>query len=96
MNARVNSIRVVESLVRQASVEEWSENLLLPGFLMSEGGILLIALGNWILLNAMTQRLLVVCGGLLCLLGIVLIPAWLLYRSRVVSESRLSEEAEGS
>lgn len=63
---------------------------------MSESGIMLMALGNWILLNATTQKLLLVSGGLLCLLGIVLIPSWLMYRAQLVSESRLTEGVEGS
>ncbi len=94
MNAQVHSIKAIQSPVSETSDEGWSESLLLAGFLMSETGITLIALGNWILLNAITQKLLLVCGGLLCLLGIVLIPSWLIYRSKVDSESRLTQGVE--
>jgi hypothetical protein len=96
MNAQVHSIKVIQSPIRETSDEGWSESLLLAGFLMSECGIMLIALGNWILLNAITQKLLLVCGGLLCLLGIVLIPSWLIYRSKVDFESRFTEGLEGT
>jgi hypothetical protein len=92
MNAQVHSVKVIQSPVRETSDESWSESFLLAGFLMSESGIMLIALGNWILLNAITQKLLLVCGGLLCLLGIVLIPSWLIYRSKVDSQSRLPKD----
>jgi hypothetical protein len=92
MNAQVHRIKAIQSPIRETSDEGWSESLLLAGFLMSESGIMLIALGNWILLNAITQKLLLVCGGLLCLLGIVLIPSWLIYRSEVDFESRFTKE----
>jgi len=57
---------------------------------------MLIALENWILLNPITQKLLLVSGGLLCLLGIILIPSWIIYRSTVDFESRSTEGVEGT
>jgi hypothetical protein len=96
MNAQVHIIKVIQSPVSETSDEGWSESLLLAGFLTSESGVMLIAFGNWILINSITQKLLLVYGGLLCLLGIVLIPSWLIYRSKINFESRLIEEVEGT
>jgi hypothetical protein len=96
MNAQVHSIEVIQSPARETSGEGWSDSLLFAGFLISESGVMLIALGNWILLNLITQKLLLVCGGLFCLLGIVLIPSWLIYRSKVNFGSRLTEGMEGA
>ena len=96
MNAQVHSIKAIQSPVRETSDEGWSESLLLAGFLTAEIGVMLVALGNWILLNAIPQKLLLVSGGLLCLLGIILIPSWLIYRSKVDFESCSSEGVEGT
>jgi hypothetical protein len=63
---------------------------------MSVSGIILVALGKWTQLNPMPQTLLLLCGALLCFFGIVLIPAWLIYRTKAVSAARTpkGDEAE--
>jgi tellurite resistance protein TehA-like permease len=53
---------------------------------MSVSGIILVALGNWTLLDTTTRTLLLLCGAILCFFGIILIPSWLIYRSQAVSE----------
>ena len=85
MNAHIYSTNyppTLASAVTNQSVPDW---LLLPGLLMSESGIILVALGSWLLLNTMIQTPLIICGAILCFLGIVLVPSWLIYRMKVLS-----------
>lgn len=77
--------------VISSDIPEW---LLLPGFLMSVSGIVLLALGNSTLLNTMTRTLLLLCGAILCFFGIILIPSWLLYRSKAIADRETMKQEE--
>ena len=81
MNAPTHTTDIGQSPATEAANQNALERPLLTGFLMSECGILLISLGGWVALNAMTQTLLLLCGGVLCFFGIVLIPPWISYRT---------------
>ena len=62
--------------------KEGSDSLLIPGFLMSEAGVSLITFGAWVALNPALRTLLTWAGAILCLVGIVLIPCWVMYRMK--------------
>ena len=86
MSAQIYSTNVAQTPVTDVTSNEIPEWLLLPGFLMSVSGIILLALGNWTLLNTTTRTLLLLCVAILCFFGIILIPSWLLYRTKEVSD----------
>ncbi len=86
MSAQMQStdaIQVPAGDVTDKDIPEW---LLLPGLLMSVSGIILLGLGNWTLLNTMTRSLLLLCGAILCFVGVILIPSWLIYRTKEASD----------
>jgi hypothetical protein len=84
MSAQIYSTNVTLAPASEITGRDIPDWLLLPGFLMSETGIILLALGNWTLLDTMTKTLLLLCGAILCFFGIILIPAWLIYRTKEV------------
>jgi uncharacterized membrane protein YfcA len=86
MNAQTYSTNVTRAPASYVTGDDIPDWLLLPGFLMSVGGIILLALGNWTLLNTTSRTLLLLLGAILCFLGIILIPSWLIYRSKTLSE----------
>jgi hypothetical protein len=86
MSAQIYSTNITQAPASEETAKDIPDWLLLPGFLISVSGIILLALGNWTLLNTMTRTLLLLCGAILCFCGIVLIPSWLLYRAKEVSE----------
>jgi hypothetical protein len=90
MNAQVCTAgtSTVTNEVTNETIPDW---LLLPGFLMSASGIILVALGKWTLLNGTTQTLLLLCGGMLCFFGIVVIPSWLIYQMKAASGAHPTE-----
>jgi len=78
-----NAIQVLASDVADKDIPDW---LLLPGLLLSVSGIILLVLGNWTPLNTVTKSLLLLCGALFCFVGVILIPSWLIYRTKEVSD----------
>jgi hypothetical protein len=85
MNAQIQSTNITQALASEVTDKDIPDWLLVPGFLMSVSGTILLALGNWTLLNPMTRTLLLLCGAILCFLGIILIPSWLIYRTKEAS-----------
>jgi hypothetical protein len=85
MSGQIYSTKVTQAPVRDVTSSDIPDWLLLPGFLMSISGAILLALGNWSLLNPVSRTLLLLLGAILCFFGIVLIPSWLIYRSKTVS-----------
>ena len=86
MSAQIDSPNVTQAPASEATNNVIPDWLVLPGFLMSVSGIILLALGNWTLLNTMTRTPLLLLGTILCFFGIILIPSWLMYRSQAVCE----------
>ena len=86
MNAQIQSTNITQALASEATDKDIPDWLLVPGFLMSVSGIILLALGNWTLLNTMTRTLLVLCGAILCFFGIIVIPSCLIYQTKEVSD----------
>jgi uncharacterized membrane protein HdeD (DUF308 family) len=82
MNAQIQSTNITHALTSEVTEKDIPDWLLVPGFLMSVSGIILLALGNWTLLNPMTRTFLLLCGAILCFSGIILIPSLLIYRSK--------------
>jgi hypothetical protein len=97
MNAQIQNTNVTQadlaSEVTDKDIPDW---LLLPGFLMSVSGIILVALGNWPLLNTMTRTPLVLCGAIFCFFGIIVIPSWLIYRTKEASDRQTIREDENA
>ena len=78
MNAQIQNTNVTQAdLASEVTDEDIPDWLLLPGFLMSVSGIILLALGNWPLLNTMTRTPFLLCGAVFCFIGIIIIPSWL-------------------
>ena len=96
MNAQIQSTNITQALASEVSDKDIPDWLLVPGFLMSVSGIILLALGNWTLLNTMTRTLLLLCGAILCFFGIILIPSWLIYRTKKVSDRQTSRGDENA
>jgi hypothetical protein len=94
MNAQIFSATGTQILVSAKTNRRAIDWLLRPGFLMSGLGIILIALGNWVLVNSILQMLFIVSGSLLSFCGIVLIPSWLIYQMKTVAGRSLDEENE--
>jgi hypothetical protein len=94
MNAQILSATGTPILVSHKINKRATDWLLRPGFLMSGLGIILIALGNWVLLNSILQILFIVSGWLLAFCGIVLIPSWLIYQIKTVASGAVDEENE--
>lgn len=94
MSTQIYNANLAQARADDATSNDIPEWLLLPGFLMSVSGIILLALGNWTLLNTMTRTLLLLCGAILCFLGIILIPSWLLYRSKAIADREVMKEEE--
>jgi hypothetical protein len=92
MNAEVYNTNATQAFAGDVRNNSIPDRLLLPGFLMSESGIILIAMGHWVQLDTMTQTLLLISGAILCLFGIVLIPSWLIYRMQAASGAQATEE----
>jgi uncharacterized membrane protein HdeD (DUF308 family) len=86
MSAQIHSTKATQAVVSDVTGKDFPDWLLVPGFLMSVSGIILLALGNWTLLNPMTRTLLLLCGAIFCFFGIILIPSWLIYRSKEVAD----------
>jgi hypothetical protein len=82
MNAQIQSTNAIQALANDITDNDIPDWLLLPGFLMSVSGIILLGLGNWTLLNTMTRGFLLICGAILCFVGVILIPSWLMYRTK--------------
>ena len=93
MNTQIQNTNVTQadlaSEVTDKDIPDW---LLLPGFLMSISGIILLALGNWPLLNTMTRTPLLLCGAIFCVFGIIIIPSWLIYRTKEASDRQTTRE----
>lgn len=96
MSAPIYSTNVNQAVASEVTGKDISDWLLLPGFLMSESGIILLALGNWTLLNTMTKTLLLLCGAILCFFGIIVIPSWLIYRTIEVSDRQTIKGVENA
>jgi hypothetical protein len=88
MSAQIYSTNLVQFQASEGTNNDIPDWLLIPGFLMSESGIILVALGNWTLLTPITQSLLLLSGTIFCFIGIVLIPSWLIYKTKAASSAR--------
>lgn len=84
MNAQNYSAGAADSLPIEVTNKSAPNKLMLPSFLVSEFGILLVSLGGWIALNPPTQAFLLVCGGILSFFGIVLFPVWIVYQMKSI------------
>ena len=82
MNAQSHITGAADGLPIEVTNKSAPDKLLLPSFLVSEFGILLVGLGGWIALNPTTQAFLLVCGGILSFFGIVLFPVWIVYQMK--------------
>ena len=89
MNAQSHITGAADSLPIEATNKSSPDKLLLPSFLVSEFGILLVSLGGWIALTPMTQTFLLICGGVLSFFGIVLFPVWIVYQMKSIQPCEL-------
>ena len=85
MNAQIQSTNITQALASEVSDKDIPDWLLVPGFLMSVSGIILL-----------TRTLLLLCGAILCFFGIILIPSWLIYRTKKVSDRQTSRGDENA
>ena len=91
MNAHTFSTHVAQTLTTTVPNKPDLDWLLLPGLLMAECGIILVSLSGWVALLSSMQILLLVCGSIVGLLGIVLIPFWIIRGMIINSRVRLTE-----
>jgi purine-cytosine permease-like protein len=96
MSAQIYSTNVTQSSAGDVTRNDIADWLLLPGFLMSVSGIILLALGNWTLLDTMSRTFLLFLGTIFCFFGIIVIPSWLIYQSKALSERQTIKGEESA